>query len=227
MIRLFQLLSIFCIATVLSWGGMAGYLAASGRLSHSALEQIVRVLRGESITPPPASQPAASQPVEPEEPRARSADEIKVQRQHEHLQNLTLERAKRDVEARVALLKQAQQALIQEEEAFEARKQQWEGQRKKLMQEAQDEGFERELTYVSSLPPKLAKEHLLRTWQKQPIDAVRLLNAIPPAKGKRILEQFKTDEELELAHQLLAQIRLQQAELPEADRKQEAPPARP
>src|SRR5262245_7497245 len=109
---------------------MAGYLALSGRITKESGEQIVRPLRGESITPPPASQPAASQPVEEEEPRARSADEIKAQRQHEHLQNLRLERARRDVDARVALLKQAQQSLIQEEETFESKKQQWESQRK-------------------------------------------------------------------------------------------------
>lgn len=225
--KLYPLLSIFAIATVLSWGGMAGYLAASGRLGRTALEQIVRVLRGEPLTPPPASQPAASQPVVEEEHGARSTDEIKAQRKHEHLQHLRLERAQRDVEARVALLKQAQQSLLQEEETFDARKQQWEAQRKKLLEKAQDEGFERELAYVSSLSPKLAKEHLLRTWQKQPIDAVRLLNALSPAKGKRILEQFKSPEELELAHQLLAQLRLQQAELPASEAEKGPPPPRP
>jgi hypothetical protein len=226
--KIYQLIAAASFASVLAWGGIGGFLVATGKLHAEAVGQIARILQGLPPTEPCATQPAAtSQPSEDDGPPTpvRSAEELAAQRRHDHMQSLRLERAQRDIESRLALLRQAQLALVQNQEAFERKQHQWEEQRRKLIEKARDEGFERELTYVTTLPPKLAKEHLLRTWQKQPIDAVRLLNAMPSAKGKRILEQFKTAEELELAHQLLEQVRLQQAELPDAESgKTAAPP---
>lgn len=212
--KLYSYMSIIAIATVMSWSGIGAYLAATGRISAESLGQIARILRGEPPTPPVASQPApASQAVVEDEPMARSADEVREQRKQEHLQSLRLDRARRDVDARVALLKQAQLSLVQEQEAFETRRKQWEDQRRKLADKARDEGFERELALVGAMAPKQAKDYVIRTWRKQPIDAVRLVNALPPVKSKKLLDQFKTEEEQDLIAQLLEQLRLQQADV--------------
>ena len=56
------------------------------------------------------------------------------------------------------------------------------------------------------------KEHVVRVWQKHQADAVRLLRAVGVSKGQRILEQFKTPEEIDTMHQLLEQLRLQGTE---------------
>lgn len=212
--KLYSYMSIIAIATVMSWSGIGAYLAATGRISAESLGQIARILRGEPPTPPVASQPApTSQAVVEDEPMARSADEVREQRKQEHLQSLRLDRARRDVDARVALLKQAQLSLVQEQEAFETRRKQWEDQRRKLADKARDEGFERELALVGAMAPKQAKDYVIRTWRKQPIDAVRLVNALPPVKSKKLLDQFKTEEEQDLIAQLLEQLRLQQADV--------------
>ena len=81
--------------------------------------------------------------------------------------------------------------------------------REKLQEEALDEGFKRELEYVGKLSPKQAKEHITRTWKKHPIDAVRLFMKLNTSKGKAVLEQFRTPEEIEIMHELLEQIRFQ------------------
>jgi hypothetical protein len=64
--------------------------------------------------------------------------------------------------------------------------------------------------YVAGLAPAQAKEHVLRLWKKQPADAVRLFMQLDVGRGKRILAQFKTPEELETMSQLLEQLRLQE-----------------
>jgi len=77
---------------------------------------------------------------------------------------------------------------------------------------AREDGFKKELEYVSNLKPAQAKEYLIRVWQRQKADAARLLSEIEESRGRRILEQFKTPEELQIMTDLLERIRLQGTE---------------
>lgn len=212
--RLYQLVAVAGIAVLLALGAFAGYLAATGRLTIERLERVAAVLRGEdenaahdalsavadahaSATTQPAAEPG----------RGPSAAELRRARLAEHMQRATLERAAADLQARQALLNQSMQHLIQLQEQFGTEKTAWLAQKKKLTDVANDGGFQRELAYVTKLQPKYAKEHVVRTWQKQKADAVRLFMALEPSKGQRILEQLKTPEELQIMHELLEQLR--------------------
>ena len=57
-----------------------------------------------------------------------------------------------------------------------------------------------------------AKEHIVRTWEKNKADVVRLFMAIPSRKGKRIMAELKSPKELELLHELLEQLRFQETD---------------
>lgn len=209
--RLYQLAAIAGIAVLLALGGFAGYLTATGRLTIERMERVAAVLRGAdekaaldalgAVADAAATQPA----VEPG--RGPSAAELRRVRLEEHMQRATLERAAADLQARQALLNQSMQHLIQLQEEFGKEKAAWLAQKKKLTDVAHDDGFQRELAYVAKLQPKYAKEHVIRTWQKQKADAVRLFMALEPAKGQRILEQLKTPEEMQIMHELLEQLR--------------------
>jgi hypothetical protein len=200
------------LATVLATGGFVGYLCATGRVNASRLQKVAAVLRGELDAAPqavaaaagnPATQPAA------EEPRAAVEDELRNLRKRQRLEMLETERAVRDLEAQRRLLEQVLQNIVQEQERLAAEKTDFVRQREKIKSVAQDEGFQKELALVTGLQPRQAKEHILRLWQKQPADAVRLLSAMEDSRAKRILEQFKTAEELQVQSDLLEQIRLQ------------------
>jgi hypothetical protein len=99
--------------------------------------------------------------------------------------------------------------LVTREENFTSRVDQWKLERAQLDAQDREEGFQQELEYVQNLAPDQAKEHLVRTWDKQPADAVRLMRALPVNKGKRILAELKTEAELEILHELLEQFRMQ------------------
>lgn len=214
--KLFNLLAVFAVATLLASGGFVGYLFGAGRLNPARVETIAAVLRGELDHPQAAEQPAsrpATQPAAaPPERTTRSAEEIRQARVRDQLRRATLERAASDLAARQALLDQTLQTLITMQEEFEKHKTEWAEQRKKMAAAAQDEGFQRELEYVAKLTPKLAKEHIVRTWRKHKADAVRLLMALEPGKGKSILEQMKSPDEVGIMHELLEQLRLQDAQ---------------
>ncbi len=211
MSKLFDAVAVLSLSLLLSSGGMAGYLYFNGRLTSERIEQIAAILRGETLgAPVPASQPAASQPTSQpaaEESHAPTADELHAARRHEYLESLRLERARRDLEAQQRLVQHALQKLISEQEAFSQSKEEYESQRDAAQKTAQDEGFAKELEYVTGLSPKLAKEHILRSWQKEPADTVRLFLRIDAGRGKRILEQFKSPDELKVMHELLERVR--------------------
>lgn len=213
--KLYSGLSIIAIATLLALGGFVAYLFSAGKLNSARLDSIAAVLRGQIDAAAPST-PADAGHAPPTSQRApdsavaaagRSIDEIRQQRVREQITRATLERATADLTARQNLLNQSLQHLISLQEEFEKGKSTWMTQKKKLSETVKDEGFLRELQYVGKLTPKLAKEHVIRTWQKQKADAVRLFVAIDPGKGQKILEQFKTQEELGIMHELLEQLR--------------------
>ncbi|MDX2197561.1 MAG: hypothetical protein SF069_01160 [Phycisphaerae bacterium] len=225
MSKLYHMLATVAIAQLLALGGVLGYLGATGGLSAGSIEQIVRILRGEEfVSASAASQPtssqaasqASSQPVMAaavdDNEVTTAAERVAARARESRLSGLRVQRALQELAAREELLRHAQQSLIEDQEAFEAERTRWNDQRSKLAQQAQDEGFKSELRSVTDMSPQLAKEHLMRTWKKSEVDAVRLLNALPPTKKKKILEQFKGQEEFDLMHRMLEQVRLQEPE---------------
>jgi hypothetical protein len=212
--RIYDALAIIALSTLLSTSGLAAYLFSVGRLNVERLETIAAVLRGESLVAPGAAEAAAAPPPPSSQPAlaqaegAPTAEELREARRRGHIESLRLERARRDLEAQQRLLQLAMQQLIAEQESFTLQKSDFEQQRERLLKAELDEGFAKELEYVSGLPPKLAKEHILRSWEKHPVDAVRLFMRIDAGRGKRILEQFKSPAELRIMHELLERVRL-------------------
>jgi hypothetical protein len=215
MARLYHLLALLAIPVLLAGSGAVGYLAYAGRLNAATLDAVAGALRGaaprdaRAAGPISTTQPAGEDYADGS--AGASAEALRVARRTERLGRAVAERAAADLAARQALLDQSLQSLLSLQEDF-ARKQ-TEAAEAQMRQSGagHDEGFAREVEYVAKLSPKLAKEHVLRTFQSSQADAVRLLMALQPAQGQRILEQFKTPDEIEVMHNLLEQIRTQEA----------------
>lgn len=209
--KLYGFVATLALAAVLAGGGFAGYLRATGRLTGPRLEKTAAVLRGELDEAGAKTDTGGTDvmPAAAEVPRAPTEEEVRQLRRREHLEMLEAERAARDLEAQRRLLDQALQHVMQEHERLVTERTEFTKQREKIKEVARDEGFQKELEIVVNLQPRQAKEHVLRTWQKQPADAIRLLNALDEATVKRIFDQFRTPEELKIQTDLLEQIRLQ------------------
>lgn len=219
--KLYNSAAVVALATLLAGGGFAAYLFGSGKLDAERTERIAAILRGEPLqsSEPEDKQTEADQTADSDAPvrNARSAEEIQRTRQRDRLRRAVLDRAGADADARRALADQMLQHALSVQEEIEASKTAWDERVRKMNEAAQDEGFQRELKIVSKLSTKLAKEHIVLTWQKHKADAVRLLREMNPSKVTRILEQFKTPEDRQVAHELLEQLRLQSTK-PDAPR---------
>jgi len=209
--KLYHTLAIVALAGLLGLGGFVGYLFASGRLTPERIEKIAGVLRGEQaeegagqeITEAPAEEPA-------EPPRVRSDEEIRKARVSGQLRRASLERVERDVAARQELLDHAMQDLLVQQETLREQQDRWTARKRKERETQLDENFRREVQLVSKMSPKLAKEHVILTWNEHQADAIRLLVALDVSKAQRILEQFKAPDEIEIMHELLEQLRIHQ-----------------
>lgn len=208
--RLYNFLAVASIAAVLSLAALFGFLVSTGKLTAERFEMLADVLRGGAAeaVPAEAEVPADDQ----ERPRAESAEEVRQQRRTERLARAGLERAMSDLEAQRELLDQVLHDVMTRQESLVAEQAAWQADQQKLRQETLDRGLEREVTYVSGLPSKLAKEHVILTWQENRDDALRLLNALRPSKTRDILRTFKEPEEVKVMHELLERLRNQGSE---------------
>ncbi|MFQ5804917.1 MAG: hypothetical protein ACE5I3_00540 [Phycisphaerae bacterium] len=207
--KLYHALAVISIAVVLAGGALFGLLYGTGRLTPERVKTIARVLRGELDEVEQAEVAAAgNQPSEGGEqgPRSASAEEIRQQRRDSQLRRALGERAYRDLISQRELLDQVLQHLITKQERFQEERATAKAALERRLGAALDDGFEKERQYVASIAPKQAKEHLVLKWKKHPADAVHLLNALPLSKGKRILEQLKTPEEIQIMHELLERL---------------------
>lgn len=197
------------LAALLAAGSFSGYLFAVGRLNSARMDQFAAVLRGEYDTPtepPPAPPPP---PPAPEPPRASTVEEVRAMKEQAYLATLATERAARDYGYQRQLLHQALADVVTQQERLDRRQAEFREQMAAEQTAALDTGFQEELEMVLALQPRLAKEHLLRVWQKQPADAVRLLSALDETARKRIFTQFRTPEEVAALTDLLERVRLQ------------------
>lgn len=215
MTKLYHLLAIVSIPLLLAGSGLVAYLAYAGRLSGPTLAAAAEALRGVGPKPAAAAQPLAPQPAAADPAVAGaarpSAESLNTARRAERLQRAVLERAASDVAARQALLDQSLQSLLKLQESVSQQQKSLTAARERQSADGRNDGFAREVEYVAKLSPKLAKEHVLRTFRSAKADAVRLFMALQPAQGQRILEQFRTPEEIDVMHDLLEQIRIQEA----------------
>jgi hypothetical protein len=214
--KLYHTAAIASIAIVLALAALIGLMYGTGKLTAERVAAVAAALRQVSDMPSDGADTDVSAggetgAAEPGKPTA-TAEEIRQQRQNAQLRRALDERAACDRLAQRRLLEQAMQHLVMAEERFRYDKQQWEEQLERRRGAARDEGFAKELSIIADLSPKLAKDHIIRKWRESPADAVRVLNALPESKSKRILGQMKTPEEMQITHELLERLSKDDAE---------------
>ena len=164
--KLWSAVAVLAVATLLASGGFVGYLFGVGRLNAARVQKIAAVLRGEADTPTPAKSAEGQTPVAGAEsaatqPARPAGEEVQARSEREELVSLRLERAQADLEAQRHLLDQMLQHVVQEQERLKEERTAFTAQQKKLTHAALDEGFQKELEYVSGLKPAQALVNFL------------------------------------------------------------------
>jgi hypothetical protein len=200
--RFYHLLALLAMINLFAVVGMVGYLFASGRLNAERVEQIAVVLRGEF----PSSQPAvaSSQPAAPEDKAQTSGQEIARRQEEKELVTLVKNRRDRELRDRDVLDQRIQLETRQLLEKLEKKEKELKQQKQVLSTEGEQAGFEKQLTLLSKMEPKLALQEL-KTQIKEP-DAVQLLMKMDENRVKGIMNACKTTDDKAWLGRILNQI---------------------
>lgn len=193
---------LLIVHLVAALGGLA-YAASHGAFQRDRLAAALTALRGHSpanaAATQPASQPASQPSDQPMTTSAPTSDLLA-----DEVRRLELDRREREIADQWALIRAAQLQVLRDREAMEAARKDT-----KQVAEAREspeggEGYKKELEYLQSIKPRMAKE-LLR--QKKDADAVQIMMTLDPRVGRKIIDACKTSEERLWMGRLLDQLR--------------------
>ncbi|MCK6485371.1 MAG: hypothetical protein HUU22_13640 [Phycisphaerae bacterium] len=177
-------------------------MAAGGALTGDRLDAAIAALRGEST---PTSQPAStSAPSAPSAQNQPPAALIAREEASAKTRRVELDRREREIQDQWAMLQSAQIELLRRQEALAAERAAWEESLKRQAEELALSGAAKELEYLESIKPQLAKELL---HQKSDADVVQLFLQMDARTGRKIMESCKTQEERLWIGRILEQLR--------------------
>ena len=114
------------------------------------------------------------------------------------------------VEARMLSrqLAQREEDLARREAEFEGRQEVWERSRQAELERRTNEQFAQTVKQLESVPPKQGKRIIVELINTGKMDqAVTYLDAMAPRATTKVLREFKTDQETQLATELLERLR--------------------
>jgi len=199
----------FCLATVVAQAAALAVLASQGVLTRPKLFNALAALYGVDLhevekstaaehQPPPHEQPAFEEVLKKRAILARDLD----------LRETAVDKALVDVRALMAQLRT-------ERERYDQLKQQFDARLAQLEQVFTDNSLQEVQRTLEVMQPKQAKDQILRMLEEAAPaelervqrDVVTILKSMPLDKRKKILTEFKTEEEAEKLYEILKQIR--------------------
>ncbi len=198
-----------CMATVLAIGVGAAYASMRGWLTEAKLLRMIAAARGIDVSPQNSRRQATEPSQQP------SLDEIARARA---LRARDLELRELALETGVADLKYEQAKLADEKDRYEVIKTAFEAKLRELRDGALAANLEQVRLILENIPPKQAKDQLLKMLADGEIDqAAALLSAMPIAKRAKILKEFKSEPDSEDLAKLLKRLREGGPEVPIID----------
>ena len=174
----------------------------SGRLTTERIDQIAAVLRGEVPTTQPATttQPAEGSPLA----AGRSADEIAREREKSLFYDTLSERQKRELEDRQRLNLEIKLSVNRALDEIRQREERLTDEKQAIAEQTEMEGFQKQVTFLAKTEPGKAKD-LMRNEMTE-ADVVRLMMTMDASRVTKIINECKTDDELNWIGRILNQI---------------------
>lgn len=196
------IVAAICVATVIAEGLMLAYLHSRGKLDEPTMQKMLAVAGGVELAPSRA---------------ARAAQEAESAREQASLEDVARERAlkSRDLELReqalndsAAIVKTEYAKLVDEKDRYERIKAAFRAQLDEIREGSLAENRETARAILENMKAKQAKDQVLRMVKEGEMkDVIKILSLMPGTKRKKILDEFKTDEEAQTLAEILKQIR--------------------
>ncbi len=194
------LIVYFCVGTILTQLIIAGYAYSKGFVSQQKLSDMLAVARGAPLS---SADDVAVAP-QPRPVQMMSIEELDEKR-GERTRHLELrEQAVANVLDQIAA---ERDKLLKEREAFDLLVEAYRKEKESTKSRALAEGMEKTRALLESIKPADAKSYILKMIaDDDKDDVVTILTAMPIAKQKKIVEQFKTEEEQRKFYDILQLI---------------------
>jgi len=204
------LFAAFCIATVLAQVAGLGVLWAKGHLSEEKRFNFLAALYGVDQQSLKEELEKKNQPVDSEQ---AAFDMVLQQRVKE---SLNLQLRETALEKGLLGLNTLETQLRIEKTRYAQLKKSFDTKLAELEESLQDEAILEVQRTLEAIPPKQAKDQILRMLAEDKVsgdkkgmtDVVRILKAMALDKRRKVLSEFKANEEPEKLHDILLQIRL-------------------
>jgi hypothetical protein len=192
----------FCVATVLAQLIAIGTLWFKGTLDEDRLYRVLAALHGIDIFSLHAE--IAAQELEPKLEQV-SHDAIVRARTR---QSLDLDLRESALDKGLLDLVNRQNTLRQDQELFGELKQTYDTKLETFAEQGQEESLQQLQRTLEAIQPRQAKEQIVMMLEDGAMnDIVMILTRMPTDKRKKIIGEFKQDEDAQRLHEILTEIR--------------------
>ena len=198
--KAYRLVALVALLHLLVVGGLAGYLAVTGRLTGAQLRQMVAVLRGQA----PQSAMAQSDIVEEVAPPEKSTESLQQEQREEEIARYQIDRRRAELDQIGAAVDAALLSVMRQRELLQREAEELDAQFKRRAKQEESQSFKKDLELFSSMKPKIAVGYML---DKTPEDAARMLLLMETRKAKRIIEAAKTPAQKKAMAKILQMLR--------------------
>ena len=196
------LIAAVCVATVIAELLAFGYLRSRGKLDEKTVRKLIAVANGMEITPPRAKHGGGADNTAPEQ---ASLDDVARERA---LKSRDIELREQSLNDNVSMVKTEYAKLIEEKDRYERIKAAFRAQLDELREGTLAENRETARTILENMKPKQAKEQVLRMLKDGEMnDVIKILSLMPSNKRKKIVDEFKTEDESQKLAEILKEIR--------------------
>jgi len=216
---LWNVVSFVAVVNLLAVIMFGGWLWQSGRLDVDRFRRM-REMLGMTIAQERAAQAAAEAEAEARLLEAReqaretnpplpSVEQVRYVNLVDDQTRQAMRRLQDETEQHFARLSMNQAQIDRERAALDTEKQAWHQSIAEERQRRTDEQFQKTVKLYESAKPKLAKQWMLNLINKgEEHQVVAYLDAMNPRAAKKILDEFKTEEDARLATELLEKLRI-------------------
>ena len=197
-----------CFATVVAVAVLLAVLAAKGRLNKDRIDEVALILLGQPRPTPDAAEDPAAEAVD--FPTFRRTVERRLERELDNsLRAMVLDGAVEDFRV-------LEQELRVERDRYDALRRSFEGRLAELEQTTRDGGLRQLQETLETIRPRQAKDEIVRMLDDDRTrgddrglrDLVTILKSMPTDARKKIMAEFKTDDEMAQLHRVLRELRL-------------------
>ncbi len=215
---LWNIISFMAVVHLLALLIFIGWLWQSQRLNRDRIQQVremlaVTIPEAAAIVETEAQAQATVQAEQLEEANKHrwgfsSAEIINSYASIQAQELQAVRRVKSEVEALQFQLDQQTRAINARQSRLDARDEAWKEANAAEVARKSDEQFQKTVKLYESAKPKLAKARLLNLYEGGDLEqVVAYLNAMNPRASKKILDEFKSDQENAMAAKLLEALR--------------------